>query len=1752
MRNMVDSQDLVICALSGGHDIVVKRVMQTDLHLPVTCCVDASVQFLILSFDMFLTQLTPSMEIYDTMQSLQSPIGTHYVGYAYNLAGFLLASAKKLDKFERVDFRIWQKKMHFLLSSMSVVYVLTTHIPEDGGDDATVEQIRKRAKMLNLSKNYRIPWRPNIWLRMHQDSDKPKGNNVAGPLVVNMVEHNNSSRYNDNRGKHKHYDNIRADPNKKAKPTCWKCGKTGHIKRIANVLMLATKLMDDDVAWWVDSGATVHVYLRFSSGKIVLLFNVLHVLNMRKNLVSSSVLNNCGYKQVIESNKFVLSKHGLSQWFWGKAMLTACYLLNMVPNKRSRMTPYELWTKRKPNMNYLRVWGCRVVIRLPYPKLKTLGERGIECIFVGYAEHSKAFRFYVIEPNDSVLINSIFESMDAIFDENRLSSVPRPSLRIPNGTEDISGSVVPEEIVQQPEPELRKSKRNRTSEDFRPEFQLYLIEETRDEVSYQHSYCFNVEDDPKTFDEAMKSQDVAFWKELINYEINSIMGNNTWLLADLPQGCKPLSCKWIFKRKLKVDGTIETFKARLLILGFKQKSEIDYFNTYALVACISTIRLLIAMASIHNLVIHQMDVKTAFLNGNLDEEVYMNKPHGFIMPGNENKLDLTKEFLSSKFSIKDMGEADIILGIRIKHESNGIAISQSHYIKKVLKKFNYFDCTLVSTPMDISEKLMPNNGQAVSQLKYSRVIGCLVYAMTYTRPVIAFDVGKLSRYTSNPGTQHWQAIQRVFLLGVGAISWASKKQTCITDSTMESKFVALAAAVLDVVDPPQKSATSTDNDNALDDDDEEVEEVFHEHILSSYNQAKTDTTKGASTPYDTTSNGLSSVKGSRIILSWNPDIVKVVVISFDAQVMHTSVYFKDDKKELFCFFVYAHNRYLQWRDLWCNLITHKAYIHNRPWCILGDFNVSFSADEKSTGTSYIDTELRDFQECVEDLELLDVNSTGLRFTWNQKPKGDDGILKKIDRIMANLEFYVSFVESSALFQPYRISYHSLVVLCIPMHSTRKPRPFKFYNLLVHNTRFKDVVTNGWQISISGFWMFKVVKRLKLLKKPLRKLLYDQGNLHENVKRLWHELDEAQRALDSDPSNLELREEEAAYLQAFNDALLMEERFLSQKAKVACVDGEQVPVAFIDHYTAFLGQQGVPSYFDTNDLFCKQLTIDTANHMVRDVTDKEIREAIFSMGDNKAPGLDSYSASFFKEAWDIIAGDVTKAIKEFFINGVLLKELNHTIIALIPKVTTPMRINDYRPISCCNVLCKCISRIISNWMKESLSDLVSLNQSAFVPGRRISDNILLTQELMHNYHLDRGKRGLRQGDPMSPYLFTLVMEVLTLILNRRARDSNRFTYHWYCSKLNIINLCFANNLFLFAHGDVNSARVIMDSLEEFKNASGITLSKLSVKYLGVPLVPSRLLYRDCSGLIEKIKRRVSDWKNKSLSLAGRAQLIRSVLSSMHLYWASVFILPSSLMLELEQVMRGFLWCQGEMRKGKAKVAWEDVCLPKKEGGLGIRRLEAFNKALISSHIWSLLSHKESLWVKWIHTYKLNGRTFWEIPLRGKISWGWRKILQVRQLVRPFIWYRLGNGAMTSAWFDNWCSIGPIEGVVSNRDIYSAGFRLNAKVRDIINNGSWGWPNEWNLKYPCLVNIVVPQLSNTIPRHVVHLWLVIKRKLKTQDSLRISMKKKRSQHQVIDIIMSMVHLMLLTCRFKKTTSVQMLIHLWKLPTSLIGPS
>ena len=166
------------------------------------------------------------------------------------------------------------------------------------------------------------------------------------------------------------------------------------------------------------------------------------------------------------------------------------------------------------------------------------------------------------------------------------------------------------------EDEPRRSKRIRTEKSFGPDFLTYMLES-----------------EPQSYKEAVNSLEGSLWKEAIKSEIDSILQNHTWELVDLPPGSKPLGYKWIFKRKMKTDGTIDKYKARLVIKGYKQKEGLDYFDTYSLVTRITSIRMVLAIAALRNLEIHQMDVKTAFLNGDLDEEIYMEQPEGFVAPG---------------------------------------------------------------------------------------------------------------------------------------------------------------------------------------------------------------------------------------------------------------------------------------------------------------------------------------------------------------------------------------------------------------------------------------------------------------------------------------------------------------------------------------------------------------------------------------------------------------------------------------------------------------------------------------------------------------------------------------------------------------------------------------------------------------------------------------------------------------------------------------------------------------------------------------------------------------------------------------------------------------------------------------------------------------------------------------------------------------------------------------------------------------
>ncbi|GJT46963.1 RNA-directed DNA polymerase, eukaryota, reverse transcriptase zinc-binding domain protein [Tanacetum coccineum] len=397
----------------------------------------------------------------------------------------------------------------------------------------------------------------------------------------------------------------------------------------------------------------------------------------------------------------------------------------------------------------------------------------------------------------------------------------------------------------------------------------------------------------------------------------------------------------------------------------------------------------------------------------------------------------------------------------------------------------------------------------------------------------------------------------------------------------------------------------------------------------------------------------------------------------------------------------------------------------------------------------------------------------------------------------------------------------------------------------------------------------------------------------------------------------LREDEVKLLEEYINAVQDKEKLLCQKAKVEWLkDGDrnssyfhkvlkgrmnrskihtvmgtdgtihekdQVGIEFVKHFERFLGATSDATDMDDSDVcLFNRIDDNDADCMSRETTEAEIKRALFDIDDNKASGPDGFTSKFFKKSWDTIKDDFCKAIKEYFRTGKLLGEMNATLITLVPKIQTPLKVTDFRPIACCNVVYKCISKILTNRIKPVLNKLVDQNQSAFLPGRAITDNILLTQELLRGYNSNngpkrcslkidiqkaydivswsflekilhnsgfpitvikwimvcistpkfticvngervgyfKGSRGLRQGDPISPYLFTLVMEVLNLFLKDEIAKKRNFKYHYGCKSIKITHLCFADDLLVLCHGDSTSISTVKRALEKFSKVSGL--------------------------------------------------------------------------------------------------------------------------------------------------------------------------------------------------------------------------------------------------------------------------------------------------------------------------------------------
>ncbi|GJX26151.1 retrotransposon protein, putative, ty1-copia subclass [Tanacetum coccineum] len=320
----------------------------------------------------------------------------------------------------------------------------------------------------------------------------------------------------------------------------------------------------------------------------------------------------------------------LSLSFWDYALECATRILNMVPTKKVDKTPYELWYGKVPNLSYLKVWGCEALVKQDTPY--KLPQRSFKCIFIGYPKETMGYYFYFPLENKIIVARYV-----EFFEKNLI-------------TQEVSGRVVDLKEIQDKDtsPSEITSKIPMEVEVFEPP-QEEVILVRRSERTHQalDRLCLNVEaeehslgdlNEPTSYKVAMLDFESNKWIDAMNAEIQSMMDNMVWVLVDLPPGCKTVGSKWIFKKKTDMDGIVHTYKARLVAKGYTQLYEVDYEETFSPVADIRAIRILISIAAFYDYEIWQMDVKTAFLNGYLDEDIYMVQPEGFVDPNHPRKV----------------------------------------------------------------------------------------------------------------------------------------------------------------------------------------------------------------------------------------------------------------------------------------------------------------------------------------------------------------------------------------------------------------------------------------------------------------------------------------------------------------------------------------------------------------------------------------------------------------------------------------------------------------------------------------------------------------------------------------------------------------------------------------------------------------------------------------------------------------------------------------------------------------------------------------------------------------------------------------------------------------------------------------------------------------------------------------------------------------------------------------------------------
>lgn len=875
---------------------------------------------------------------------------------------------------------------------------------------------------------------------------------------------------------------------------------------------------------------------------------------------------------------------------------------------------------------------------------------------------------------------------------------------------------------------------------------------------------------------------------------------------------------------------------------------------------------------------------------------------------------------------------------------------------------------------------------------------------------------------------------------------------------------------------------------------------------------------------------------------WKPELVTIDPIDKHNQYI-TMLITRNGEIPWYLTAIYASPDPTKRQELWRNL-EEFAFQNNKPWILAGDFNETRFGWERNSSSA--DTTRRSslFNAWVDSNQLLEVEFSGPSHTWARGNSVDTRRSARLDRALCNSEWGLLFdkarVKHLPAIQsdhcPLLISSNGFAPLC------KINRPFRFQAAWLTHEKFRDFLIDKWNQTAP------LIPHLKSLSSDLqhwnKETFY---NIFRQKRWLLARIGGIQTQL-SKGRNSSLLKMEASLRRELDIILDQEEVLWYQKARVDWLkDGDRNTTFFHlstvvrrwrNRISAIKNSEGewvydkdqvkaiVVAYFaklftDDNEEVEYNIPTGVSPHLSnedwnilnRRYTKSDIDCVIKHMGSLKAPGPDGYQALFYQKNWDVIGPNVYSMVLAALEGKGLPPTLNETFLVLIPKLDNPEMASQFRPIGLCNVTYKIITKAIVNRIKLILPHITSNTQTSFVPGRQITDNIVIVQEVLHTMKRKQGQkgfmtlkidfekaydrlkwsfirdtlnefnfplimnevimecisspsmrilwngeqtesfsptRGIRQGDPLSPYLFVLCMERLNQIIEESILAGKWKPIQISRGGPQLTNLFFADDIILFSEASVEQALIIAECLDRFCMASGqkVSLQKSSVffsnnvsdenkmaisqalkmevttdmgRYLGMPTLTSRVTCETFKHLCEKVDRKLSGWKSKYLSMAGRITLAKTTISSLACYSMQTAKIPRTICDNIDKKTRRFIWGGSDEKRKIHLLSWETLQLPRNQGGVGLRSARQANSAFLTKLGWRVLTEPNALWSRVLRYKYCKGRC--DIDMftpTSTMSNVWRGITENAQWLRKGTSTAIGNGKKTLFWDHIWAT------------------------------------------------------------------------------------------------------------------------------------